>query len=415
MKKGFYFTLAFLLTNTLSAQFVNDFFTDTTQRVSVEFNANYTYGSDAVNNEFLNKFLYGGRIEQSEKEAVYKNLSALNTMGQDVNFNLNVTIPIDTLFNKTTLSLLFGIEFVEHFDAQFTEDLFKFTFDGNKQFAGQKAELSNTDFNYFQYQQLNIGLINTQTKNKRQTKEGIIVSLIKGQNHKAMVMPRGSLFTEQDGKEIILDMNYTYNSSDTANTGLSAFNGFGVSTDLFTDFVLKNGDKIHLAINDLGFIYFNKSSLQYNADSSFYYDGIEVDNVFNLNDSVLSDISQDSIVNNISNVEKGDYSIALPTALNLNYTKYFNQKWKLNVGLYHKILSNYFPLIYTNTYYYFNPTFALKAHVSYGGYGKFNGGLAVAKTIKNFDVIIGTNNLTAFFLPSSTYANSGFVGVKAYF
>jgi hypothetical protein len=415
MKKGLLVIVSFLMLNAVSAQFNNDFFNDSTKRISVSFGANYTYGSEAVNTSFLNKFLFGGKIEQNEKDDVYKNLNSINTIGQDVNYQLNVEIPVDTLFNKTNLSLLFGFEYVEHFDAQFTEDLFKFTFDGNKQFAGQKAEINNTIFNFFEYQQFNFGLISTQTKNNKVAKEGVIISLIKGQNHQAIVVPEGSIFTEQDGKELIVDINYTYNSSDTSNTNLLAFNGLGISTDLFTDFILKNGDKVHLAVNDLGFIYFNKSSLEYATDSTFYYDGIQVDNVFSLNDTVLSDISRDSLINNISDVKSGDYSIALPTAININYTKYFNQKWKLNVGFYHKILSNYFPLFYTNTYYYFNPTFALKAHVSYGGYGKMNGGLAIAKTIKNFDIILGTNNITAFFAPAATYTNSGFLGLKAYF
>ena len=72
-------------------------------------------------------------------------------------------------------------------------------------------------------------------------------------------------------------------------------------------------------------------------------------------------------------------------------------------------------MVYTNTYYYFNDKFALKAHVSYGGYGKINGGLAIAKTIKNFDVVLGTNNITAFFAPAVTYTSNGFVGIKTYF
>ena len=151
MQKVVCFIVGLLMMSSFSAQVNSDFFQDTTQRVSVEFGARYTYGSNTVNTHFLNKFLFGDKIEQSDKEDVYRNLSALNTIGQDIDYSLNVTIPIDTLFKKTNLSLLFGVEFVEHFDAQFTEDLFKFTFDGNKQFAGEYAELSGTDFNFFQY------------------------------------------------------------------------------------------------------------------------------------------------------------------------------------------------------------------------------------------------------------------------
>jgi len=86
------------------------------------------------------------------------------------------------------------------------------------------------------------------------------------------------------------------------------------------------------------------------------------------------------------------------------------------MGIYYKILSNYYPLIYTNTYYYFNKSLAIKAHVSYGGYGKINTGLALAASFKNtYKIFIGSNNLGAFILPKSSYANSGYIGLKAYF
>ena len=130
-----------------------------------------------------------------------------------------------------------------------------------------------------------------------------------------------------------------------------------------------------------------------------------------------SEVSKDSIIDNISTSnEKGNYSISLPTAVNINYSKVFNEKWKINIGVYHKILSNYFPLISTNYYYYFNKKFVAKAHISYGGYGKLNTGLAIAKSFSTyFDIFIGTNNLETFIVPSSSYSSSGFIGLKAYF
>ena len=128
-------------------------------------------------------------------------------------------------------------------------------------------------------------------------------------------------------------------------------------------------------------------------------------------------ISKDTIINSIATVnKKDDYSIALPTALNITYTKVVNENWKLNLGVYHKILSNYLPLLYTNIYYYINPKFSTKLQLAYGGYGRFNAGLAIGKSFKNsFSVFVGTNNIEGFVLPDKAYTNSGFVGVKKYF
>ena len=401
----------------LFAQNSIDFFPDTAQHLNVSIGGGYTYGSSVMNNQFLNKFIFGGEITREDKDHVYEKLTGNNRLGGDFNYQLNTEIPIDSFFKRSNVSLVFGIENTEHIDGEFSSDLFKFTFDGNKQFAGESLDLAGTNYTYYKYQKVNFGLVKYRYYDGIIAKEGVTVSIIKGEEHKAITVPKGSIFTEQLGREIDVDLNYLYNSSDTENKGFGAFNGYGVSTDLFTEIILKNGDKIFLGVEDLGFIHWNKNSIQIEADSTFHFEGVEVDNIFDLNDSLLSNISKDSIINSISTRnEKGDYSIALPTAVNINYTKVINEKWKINVGIYHKILSNYFPLISTNYYYYFNKRFVVKAHISYGGYGKLNTGLALAKSVsKYFNVFVGTNNIEAFILPSSSYSNSGFIGLKAYF
>ena len=394
-----------------------NFFADTAQSLNVSIGMNYTYGSNVMNNQFLNKFIFGGKINRENKDRAYSKLSDKNRLGGDLNYSVSIEIPVDTLFRRSNISLVFGIENIEHLDGAFSADLFKFVFDGNKQFAGESIDIGNTNFNHYKYQQFNFGLVKYKVYDEVLAKEGVSISIIKAEEHMAITVPRGSVFTEELGREIDVDLNYIYNASDTASKGIGAFNGYGISTDLFTEIILKNGDKLFLGVQDLGFIHWNSNSRQISSDSAFHFDGIAVNSIFDLNDSLLSNISKDSIINSISTSnEQGDYSIALPTAIHVNYTKVLSEKWKVNVGLYHKILSNYMPLISTDFYYYFNEKFVVKSHVSYGGYGKLNAGLAFAKSVsKYFDIFVGTNNIEAYIVPSSSYTNSGFIGLKAYF
>jgi hypothetical protein len=408
---------ALLLGGLLKAQSFQNYFADTIQRINIETQASYFYGSNGVSNKFLNHFITGGRIEKEDKLEAYKNLKSTNIFGADLNFSLNAEIPFDTLFGKSNMSLILGVEMVEHADIKFTDDLFKLAFDGNKQFAGTSAQLGGTNIHYFNYQQFNIGYIKYKKQHGKVARESVKFSIIKAQEHIAITVPRGQFFTEQFGRDIALDVNYIYNSSDTLNKGLSAFNGYGVSTDLFSEFYLKNKDKITVQVNDLGFIQWNKKSIQIEADTIFNYDGIDIENVFDLNDSLVSDISSDSLLNLIStDKSKGGYSIALPTSINVFYTKQFNAKIKVDLGAQYKILANYVPLVYTNIYYYFNPSFVAQTHFSYGGYGLFNTGLVVAKSFKNkYQCYLGSNNVLAYFIPKSTYSSSTFVGLKMYF
>lgn len=417
MKKIIFFLLVFgFIQHGFSQQNIS-FLNDTLQRLSFSVQGNFDYGSSFGTNSFLNKFIYGGNISREDKSTLYQKLGSTNTIGGDVNFSVQAEIPFDTLFKKNNLSLVVGVEHTEHFDAKLSNDLVKLIFDGNKQFAGEYANIGNTNFNYFNYQQINIGIVKYKKNNEKPAKEGVLFSLIKAQEHQAITIPEGSLFTEQLGNELIFDLNYIYNGSDTANTGFKAFNGFGISTDFFTEYNLKNGGKIRLNIDDLGFIQWNKKSIQIEADTIISFDGVEIENIFDINDSLISSFSRDSLLEYVSTKKgEGGYAIALPTTFNINYLHIFSDKIAMNIGLRYKILSNYFPLIYTNIQYNLANNFMVQGNIIYGGYGKLNVGITLAKQFKEkYQVIIGSNHLGAYLLPSSTYSNNGFLGLKMYF
>lgn len=417
MKRGLVIIIFSFLTISSFAQQYTNFFNDSVPRLNISIQGMFDYGSNVATNQFLNKFILGGNISRENKDDFYNNLSSNNTIGGDFNLKVQAEIPIDTFLRKTNFSFLIGVEHNEHFDGKFSKDLTKLIFDGNKQFEGKFANIGGTNFNYISYQQLNFGFLNYKQSNGRAAKEGAIFSIIKAQEHQAIVVPEGSLFTEKLGNELVLDLNYIYNSSDTAQKGLSAFNGFGIATDLFTEFNLKNGGKISLQVDDLGFIQWSKKSIQIEADTIFTYNGVEIDNIFDLNDSLISSFSRDSLLDYISTKKgKGGYAIALPTAISINYHHTFSEKVAAVFGLRHRILANYFPLLYANIQYQINPKLIVQGNVIYGGYGKLNAGLTIAKQIKNnFQIIVGTNHLGVYILPSATYSNNGFLGLKVYF
>lgn len=409
-------TFIFITTFGFTQQ-TNIFFNDTIPKLNVSVSSYFDYGSTVASNQFINKFIFGGKINNENKSNLYQNLGSKNSIGGDFNLSFKAEIPVDSFLGKTNFSFLIGIEHNEHFDGKFSSDLSKIIFDGNKQFAGKYANLGATNFNYINYQQLNFGFINFKKSNGKTAKEGAVFSIIKAQEHQAIIIPEGTLFTEQFGKELEVDVNYTYNSSDSTKKGFKAFNGTGISTDLFTQFCLKNNGKISIEINDLGFIQWGKKSIQIEADTLLIYDGVEVDNIFDLNDSIISSFSQDSLLNYASTKKsKGGYAIALPTSFNINYLHTINEKWNAIVGVKHRILANYFPLFYTNVQFLINPKFIVQGNLLYGGYGKFNGGITFVKQFKNnFQLIVGTNHLGAYLLPAATYSNNGFLGLKVYF
>ena len=86
------------------AQHSSVFFQDSVQKLSFSADAAIFYGSSVMNNDFMNKFIYGGEIDRSIKDNAYNNLNKDNNrIGGDVQLNFIANIPIDSLFKKTTI------------------------------------------------------------------------------------------------------------------------------------------------------------------------------------------------------------------------------------------------------------------------------------------------------------------------
>lgn len=404
----------------LSAQFNLDFFRDTTQSLNVSVNGGFIYGSTVMDNTFSNKFLFGGKIEREDKDRAYEKLSAdpfYNRLGLDFGFNVSAEIPFDTLFGRTDFSLILGVDYLDHFDASFEDDLFRFVFDGNKQFAGDSIFLRRTNFNQYKLHYLNVGLVHY-NKGKKKSRIGGVLSFVHGQQMQMIQADNSSFKMDDLGRQVDLSLTYKYHSSDTSTNAMFPFSGIGVSSKVFATYYFDDKDIFEFTIENLGVVFWNNKT-QYLATNNgeYSYDGLYVENIFDINDSVIDNLSKDSIVNAISDGNnKEQFNMFLPASVHVKYTKVLNQKWVVDFGAYHRIRANYFPYIFSNVYHYFNPSFSAKFQLAYGGYGRFNYGLAIAKSIKNsFHVYIGTYNLEGFLLPSNAYSNSGFIGLKKYF
>jgi hypothetical protein len=323
---------------------------------------------------------------------------------------------IDTILNKTGYSFVAGIQYNEHIDMQFSKDLFNLAFFGNKLFAGKTAEAGNFSFNQLRYQEFFVGYFKQTEKFGRILNEGFNISFVKGEKHAAIKVPEANIFTQQDGKEISLSMQYEYTSSDTAKKGITSFNGWGISSDYFTEIPIGDCDKMRFEFTDLGFIFWNNKSFTVSADTSFTFNGLKIDNILNWQDSVNTSISSDSLVNKFSNkVEYESYAISLPTSIHFYYLKNFNDKVMIKGGAMMRFFSNYKPLLYTKFEYFPSSSLCLNWRFAYGGYGKLTFGMGVDKIFLNKYVLsVGTQHLEAA-VSKTTSGINAYAGFKIYF
>lgn len=372
--------------------------------------------SNAFTNGFLSAFYKGEYIDSTTKTLVSNKLKNSNRFGYDLFLQAWGIAKIDTLFNRTGYSFVAGLQYNEHIDMRFSKDLFNLVFFGNKPFAGKTADAGNFSFSQLRYQEFFVGYFKQTEKFGRILNEGFSISLVKGEKHTAIKAPEASIFTEQDGKEISLAMQYEYISSDTATKGIGSFNGWGISSDYFTEIPIGDCDKMRFEFTDLGFIFWNNKSFTTSTDTSFTFNGLKIDNILTWQDSVNTSISTDSLANRFSNnVEYGSYAISLPTSIHFYYLKNFNDKVMIKGGAMMRFFSNYKPLLYTKFEYFPSSSLCLNWRFAYGGYGKLTFGMGVDKIFLNKYVLsVGTQHLEAA-VSKTTSGINAYAGFKVYF
>lgn len=366
--------------------------------------------SPSLNNHFFHEFNKSGHISEDIKNEVSGSLDTKNRLGADINYGL-------FYHQKLNSSWQYSISISDraHANAIFPGDLFDLSFYGNKKFEGDTAILDNTNINYLRYQQIQAGIIKSSEKGNRY---GLAASFLKGEENYYLKLDRARLFTEKNGESIEADFSAEINLTDTADKGIDAFHGWGISSDLFAEFPLKLKEYrsfFRAEVNDLGFIQWNNKSLSYKTDTSIHFEGAYISDIFQLNDSVLNAISPDTLSEDLrSSGITNNYSSYLPALMKLSWMLEAD-KFLFSFGVAHRLNANYSPFCYLKTTCKFSPYFSAGSKISYGGYGKICFGAEISFLFKNFIFQAGSNTLEGLIFSKYSGGNSGFIALRKEF
>ena len=370
----------------------------------------FDINSNSITSKFFSKFYKGGYIDSDLKKQVLDRLKNQNRIGADVNYGAYVGIKLDSIFHKKNISLFFSLRDREHFDAQFSKDLFKVGFYGNAPYAGKLADFNKFSLNFLRYQQLQVGLFSA--KYDSAARWGIAVSILKGERYSSILANKAELFTSADGQSIDFNTNMQVAQSDTAQKGLAAFNGIGASIDIYFEapFQTRIGNsKFRVSVADIGSIKFNQQSLYMNQDSLFHYTGFAINSIYDLQDSTFANTSQDSIISSIAPFKKKSFTVTLPSILNLTYEIQLSKKFELIEGIRYVFNANYKLLYYIKANYSITKKVMISGTFGHGGYGNFTYGLGVfADFGKGFMMYAGSNNIQGFVTPTKAAGMGGY-------
>ncbi len=391
----------------------------------LSISGNGGYASNAINAEFFNAFLLKYFIDEELKDKASKRLSPTNVFGLNNSLGMDVDLGItfarfsDSLVKVGKATYFISLRHRVLSDFQYTSDLFDILFYGNRKFAGETAHFAESYLNNYRFNQLQIGLKKTLHCNNNAFDVGVALSFLQGIENARVTINRGSIYTQEDGEYLDVDIDFQVNMSDTAESDIFSFNGIGASTDLFLSFTSKNGNQWRFALSDIGFISWSDRSLEYKNDTSFRFIGFEIPSIIELYGNFFRKFEEDTLMRlyGLQGVKK-KYTTILPVKLDVNYTFQVvpNKLW-MTTGLQKRFFTNSIPLFWLKPSYLFTNELMVSF---YSGYGGFAGhgfgldltgltyGLEVNKHFGKFHVVIGSRAIQGYFFPGRQPGISGY-------
>lgn len=390
---------------------------DTRYDHQVELNSIFLLESNNLDQDFFNAFLYGGYITDDMKTEWINAGSENNNIYSEISNGINY----DYHFKNQSI----GFSFYDRniINTSFTDDLLRLCFEGNFHHQEKTLDFGGTNIRADRFQQYKLSYGSSNIKGG--------ISFLAGNHHLSYIIENGSLYTALLGSS--LDIAYDMNAfvTDTSTLSLFANNGNGLAVDLNVDFSIKD-NAIHLSITDLGFIVWNTSSITLGTDSSFNFQGVEVEDIFIFNDSVLE---ANNIIDDVSKTNNSSFKSYIPATIHASISRnikhdYFSSytagiitKWqpyqdnmslslaKIGQGFQQ---SNYAPFFYLQSIAHTKYVKVLPS-ISYGGYtNNTNIGLAIAKGKRN-RLVLGTQHLEAILQNDEIHELSLYLQIKIQF
>lgn len=360
--------------------------------------------SSSIPQNFMNKFIFPGFIDDNLKKEASDKMKNKNYFGGNAIGNVNILF--SALNDTSKKSNLFGFGFGTRteVDLRFNKDLFYLTFYGNQPFAGTTLNLNNTNFNALSYSFLEFSFGRSKITSNTCTSLWGDIGLVLGHGFTDLNLKNASIFTEQNGDYLALSASES-SISMSENLTTSSPKGLGAKFDIHYSQQTESSNLLISVENIGGILWRNATSAD--IDTTFYFEGIEIENIFQLSDSVWNQFSSiDSLITS----KKEDIFKIIP----IDFTVYYKKKLNLiyfDLLARHRLFANYTPFVRAGLNFdlpLFNPGIT----AAYGGYSNLRIGLNTdIKLINALKIQIGTNNVLGAIIPKSTNALDVYAGL----
>lgn len=374
----------------LRAQFYLPLIQDTTfssNNYVIETGAEYH--SNSLINAFTRKFIVGGVISNEQTQNTFNKQAQINRFAVQ-SFNEFRCFLGSKKIGKDSLSWGVKAGIYGHANLFFSKDAFGLALLGNENYLGNSANFSELSFHTSVFQKIGFGIFN------KSNKSSLFLNVVNLQQYAKSYLRKGYLTQNDDATEIELKVQGEL--AFTQNNGLSNGIGFALDFDKRVAVQLLNEQKatIQIQVQNLGLAFVNKGLTRYEIDSTYAYNGFQINQLIGANSLFGSDFSLMDSLGIQQRITKS--WVVLPAFIQV--AKLIDASSTKKIQTYYgvKLYPTFaaIPAGFFGVYWKINPHYSIASSVSYGAFGKFRNGWYLSYTGKKVTSVLGSDDLLGF-------------------
>lgn len=231
-----------------------------------------------------------------------------------------------------------GLRNTYYNSARLSKDMLNLIFYGNKPYAGETVNAGHSGMDSWYYSSIDY-LFDVMLDSLLPLH--LTTSIHVGHDHSGYNIEIAEIYTDPIGEYLDTDLEYS-----TRNTPLnsSVIAGMGVSMGAEIDFKIRDKGNLNIQVNDLGVMYWNQGEVLM-VDSTFRFEGVYFDNIFDLNDSIR-EYASDSYQNAFFYSDSKSYARLMPFRISAGYShKTEKYPWlkEVFIAANYRYLPGYYP------------------------------------------------------------------------
>lgn len=342
----------------------------------IDFSAFGGWESNALENEMLDKLLFGGHIERDLIDRQGNRINDFLRAGGRYDASLRFWLFRDSLLRPTNWAWQAQIQSKAQLGMAAPADLYNLVFKGNSpDFLGRNARMDELWVDYMAYQKFGLGLVH------KPTLSGFVISAVNGQEFDRLYLLQGGVFTSASGDSLAFGAMGDRFRSDPNTNGLGVGNGFGLAFDGVFNLPLKeNKGFVSIGATDMGFVLWNDASQHTKIDTVWSFTGVDIAEFITDGDNALPQID-DSLLTTTSS---GRMNRWLPGFVYTRLMHTISDRDFFDITMAFRPINAFLPMFSAGYHYRLpNHRALVGASAIYGGFGGVRFGISAEKWFGN--------------------------------